>query len=116
MKNIDEMTVEETFENLPDYFLSEKAEGLEGTVQYVIVGKDGGEWAVEIKNGECKVIRGKVDNPTTTITTRSEVWLEIYKGELGGMEAFSQGKMSVNGNAAFALSLEDAFERADRDL
>lgn len=81
----------------------EAASGLERTLQWQLTDLDPGVWAVEIKDGQARLIPGGVAEPDTTFTTTSELWLAIAEGRQGAMKAFMAGKMKVEGDMTLAL-------------
>lgn len=109
MSKNQDFTVEETFDMMPGYFLKEMAEGLEGIVQFEIQGEGGGKWGAIIENDVCKIVRGEVENPDVTITTEGENWVDVCIGNITGMELFSEGELSVNGDVALAMKLDEIF-------
>ena len=44
-------TVKETFDNMASRFRAEKAAGVNATIQYDIIGDQGGTWNAVIKDG-----------------------------------------------------------------
>ncbi len=56
-------------------------------------------------NIELKVVFNNADAPQTTFHCSLETWVAIMKGELDGMSAFLGGKMKLDGDMMFAMSL-----------
>jgi putative sterol carrier protein/putative NADPH-quinone reductase len=88
----------------------EEAKNLRATIQFDIRGKQPGEWYFEIKDGNCVFKEGKVDNPTLTIHTPSEIWLAISFGELDGAQAFMEKKYTAEGDSQLLMRLKSLFE------
>jgi len=72
-------------------FDPDTAGDLAATIQFDVHGEEPGCYHLRIAAGDCTFHRGEAEAPTLTITTPSEVWLQISKGELSGQEALMQG-------------------------
>lgn len=66
------LTIGELFDELPGRLRPDAASGLERTLQWQLTDLDPGVWAVEIKDGQGRLIPGGVAEPDTTFTTTSE--------------------------------------------
>lgn len=104
------LTVGELFGELPGRLRPETAAGLECTLQWQLTDLDQGVWAVEIKDGHGRLIRGGVPEPDTTFTTTSEIWLAIAEGQQDAMKAFMAGKLKVEGDMRLALKVPELFD------
>ena len=51
-----------------------------------------------MKDGACKVEAGKTEKPTTTIKMADEDFLKLIAGKIDGMQAYSSGKLKVEGD------------------
>jgi len=92
------LTVRGVFEKLPGAFRPDRSEGVDVIFQFTIAGPGGGDWFVEIKDGACKVEEGSADKPTTTIKMADDDFVQLILGKLDGMQAFSSGKLKVEGD------------------
>ncbi|MBM4315111.1 MAG: SDR family NAD(P)-dependent oxidoreductase [Deltaproteobacteria bacterium] len=90
--------VKTVFARMPEAFRSEKAGGVQVVFQFSISGPGGGEWAVAVNDGACKVEAGKAEKPTTTIKMADADFLQLIAGKLDGMQAYSSGKLKVEGD------------------
>jgi putative sterol carrier protein len=93
-----EMDVKDVFARMPEAFRPEKAAGVDVLFQFAIAGPGGGEWTVAVKDGACKVEAGKAEKPTTTIRMADADFLALIAGRLDGMQAYSSGKLKVEGD------------------
>ncbi|MCE4604868.1 MAG: SCP2 sterol-binding domain-containing protein [Aeropyrum sp.] len=73
---------------------------------YQIVLEDGGEFYIEISNGELKLVDGKHPSPIATLTTTSETLSEILEGKLDAMRAFMSKKLRITGNVLDTMNLK----------
>jgi putative sterol carrier protein len=104
-----QLTVKSVFERMPEMFQADKAAGVEVVFQYRISGPGGGEWHVVIANQTCEVVEGVHPNPTTTILMTEENFLALIKGELNAMQAFTSGKLKIEGDLMKSQLIEKLF-------
>jgi NAD(P)-dependent dehydrogenase (short-subunit alcohol dehydrogenase family)/acyl dehydratase/putative sterol carrier protein len=90
--------VKAVFENMPRAFKADAATGVEVVFQFSISGEGGGDWYTEIKGGTCKVESGISPKPTSTIIMSSVDFLEMITGKLSAMQAYTSGKLKVEGD------------------
>jgi putative sterol carrier protein len=90
-------------------FNGQSAGDLKATIQFEVTGKQPGQWFLSIKNGKCTYHEGKLDVPTLTIKTPSEVWLAIANKEKDGQQAFIEGKYTAQGDTGLLMRLKDLF-------
>jgi len=86
------------FAKMPEAFDAAAAAGKDVIFQFSISGPGGGEWVVAVKDGACKVEAGKTEKPTTTIKMADEDFLKLIAGKIDGMQAYSSGKLKVEGD------------------
>jgi 3-hydroxy-3-methylglutaryl CoA synthase/NAD(P)-dependent dehydrogenase (short-subunit alcohol dehydrogenase family)/putative sterol carrier protein len=86
------------FAKMPEAFQPDKAAGKEVVFQFSISGPGGGDWVVAVKDGTCKVGAGKTEKPTTTIKMSDEDFLQLIAGKLDGMQAYTSGRLKVEGD------------------
>jgi putative sterol carrier protein len=99
-------TVEQFFTTLPNKLSARKTAGMNATYQFIITGDQGGNWYVEIKDGQPGVVRGDAEMPDITITAPSDVWLQVVNGEMSGQSAFLTGQVKLQGDITLALKLQ----------
>jgi putative sterol carrier protein len=93
-----ELAVSSVFERMPAAFQPDRAAGVDVVFQYDITGPGGGTWYVSIKDGQCEVREGRHEKPTTTIIMSDEDFLSLIRRELDAMQAFTTGKLKVQGD------------------
>jgi len=92
---------------------SPKAAGsLKADYQFLVTGKEPGEYVLRIDNGRCTVHDGTVSSPDITIHTPSEIWLQIARGELSGQTAYLQGLYLIEGDLGLLLRMGELFSSA----
>ncbi len=91
-------TVAEVFARMPEFFRPEKAAGVDVVFQFRISGPGGGDWYVVVKEGTCTVSPGVHEKPTTTLKMADEDFLALVAGKLPAMQAFTTGKLKIEGD------------------
>jgi putative sterol carrier protein len=102
-------TPREFFDNiLPARFKPEKAVGIDVVAQVSIIGPNGGDWVVIIKDQKLEVKEGVHQSPKLTVTMKEKDYLDVINGKISGERAFFSGKLQVKGDIILALRLKDA--------
>jgi NAD(P)-dependent dehydrogenase (short-subunit alcohol dehydrogenase family)/acyl dehydratase/putative sterol carrier protein len=91
-------TVAEVFARMPEFFRPEKAAGVDVVFQFRISGPGGGDWYVVVKDQTCTVSAGVHEKPTTTLKMADEDFLALVAGKLPAMQAFTSGKLKIEGD------------------
>lgn len=110
-----DLSIERVLTALPKAFMPEKAEGINTAVLFNILGEQKGQWTVTIKNKQCHVTKGTIDNPKLILSANSQDLLDILSGKMDAMKAFMFGKLKLNGDLATAVKLTSLF-RVDENL
>jgi len=101
-------TATEISKMLVDNVKPEKIEGLDAVIQFDLSGDDGGQFYLNIEDGNVTAIEGKHDNPRMTMKASADDWYKVMKGEMNGMQAFMSGKLKVTGDMGLAMKLQSA--------
>ena len=64
---------------------------IDATLQFNVTGAEPGTYHLHIAESDCTFHLGAAEDPTLTITTPSDVWLKISRGELDAQDALMQG-------------------------
>jgi NAD(P)-dependent dehydrogenase (short-subunit alcohol dehydrogenase family)/acyl dehydratase/putative sterol carrier protein len=97
------------FDNLLDAFQPEAAAGVDVVFQFRISGSEGGDWYTIIKDGACTVEAGIHDKPTTTLKMSDQDFLKYVSGQLPAMQAYSAGKLKIEGDLMKSQLVEKLF-------
>ena len=101
-------TPKEFFERmLPSRFKPDKAAGIDVTVKVNIVGSNGGNWMVRIKNQKLEVEEGTHPSPTLEVHMAETDFMDLVNRKMSGEKAFLTGKLRFKGNIALALKLRE---------
>ncbi|WP_433018905.1 SCP2 sterol-binding domain-containing protein [Kribbella sp. CA-294648] len=104
------LTLTEFFEELPNRLIPDASSDLHCTIQWQLTDEQAGTWAIQIDEGQGRVIPGGVDEPDTTFITTSDVWMAIAEGRQDPMRAFMSGKLLVEGDMTLALRVPEVFD------
>jgi len=113
MSSLNDLNLQQTLEGMPLTFNADAGIGLSAVIQFDVSGDEPGVYHLSIVDGECNFYPGPAEVPTLTITTPSEVWLKISRGELSGQDALMQGMYEVNGDLSLLLKMDELFKSAD---
>ena len=92
----------------PDPVVLAQLEALNGLIQVVVTGGDGGDWATGIKFGPGDV----PEEPTTTVQISDEDARAMQSGELDAMQAFLGGKIAVSGDMGLMMQMQAVLMQA----
>lgn len=101
----------ELIESLPQAFLPEKAGSAKGTIQFDLQGDGGGQWAMEVGDGTCKVREEMASAPNVTLVMKAADFVALYRGKLNPIQAFMGGKIKVSGNVGLVMQMLNWFDR-----
>lgn len=104
------LTVSTVFDRIGQAFQADKAAGIEVVFQYKISGPGGGDWTVTVKDGACTVGKGVHTSPTTTIIMTDEDFLSLITKKLNAMQAYTSGKLKVQGDIMKSQLIEKLFK------
>ena len=96
----------------PPRVLAVAGQALDATIQFDVSGPESGVYHLRIAGGECTFHEGAAASPSLTISTPSDVWLKISRGELSGQEALMQGLYNAKGNISLLLKMDSLFKPA----
>ena len=100
----------EVFDAMPAAFVAEAAGGVDVVFQYVISGDGGGDWHSVIKDGTCAVEAGMHEKPNCTLKMESGDFLNMMNGTLPAMQAYTSGKLKIEGDIMKSQLIEKLFK------
>ena len=103
-------TVQAVFDTLPSAFQPKAAAGVDVVFQFAISGPGGGDWSAAIQDGECTVQSGIHEKPTTTLKMAGDDFLKYVSGQLPAMQAYSSGKLKIEGDLMKSQLVEKLFK------
>jgi pimeloyl-ACP methyl ester carboxylesterase len=100
--------VDEAFRSLPDRYLGADP-GFDATYQ-ITLGDLGHTWEVRCTSRAARVRKGGTRRPPdVTMSTDSDTWMRLRRGEFSGIEGFQRRLLAVRGNLDQAIAFEGMF-------
>ena len=96
--NIDSM-----MRNMPHYFRSSEAAGLDFSCQFHFSGDGGGSWVMRVAEGRCQVHPGAIDDAKLTVRCPGTLFLAIHRGEASALVALLTGRLRLSGKRRLFL-------------
>jgi NAD(P)-dependent dehydrogenase (short-subunit alcohol dehydrogenase family)/putative sterol carrier protein len=103
-------SVADIFEAMPEAFVADAAGGVDGVFQFDISGPEGGVWHCIVREGACTVAVGTHDRPTCTIKMAGDDFLAMIAGSLPAMQAYTSGKLTIEGDLLKSQLIEKLFK------
>ena len=97
----------EGFATLPERYLGAEA-GFEATYR-IDVTDSNDAWGVKVDHQSCEIVRDPKEEADVEIRTDTRTWLKLREGDLSGLDAFRQRKLSAHGKLDLALAFEGLF-------
>jgi putative sterol carrier protein len=104
------LTVQGVFDQMPRAFQADKAGGVDVVFQYRISGPKGGDWYSLIKDQTCRITAGMHPSPSTTIKMADDDFLALMGGKLKAMQAYTSGKLKIEGDLMKSQLIEKLFK------
>ena len=104
------LNLRQTLEGMPLVFDPAAVGELTATIQFDVSGPESGVYHLRIADGECTFHERAATSPSLTISTPSDVWLRISRGELSGQEALMQGLYNATGDISLLLKMDSLFK------
>jgi putative sterol carrier protein len=104
-------TASELIQGLIASFDAEKAEGIDATLQFSLLGEGGGDWTIRIANKQFQITPGAATDPRLTLSVQQQDLAQLVAGTLDPMAAFAQGKLKISGDLGMAMRLVGLFRR-----
>jgi hypothetical protein len=102
-------SVTQLIEGMPGAFDASAAGDLQASIQFLISGKEEGQWVLSISGGKCEVRSGLIPAPSLTIESPGEVWVKIARGEIDRPKALIEGLYNVRGDMRLLSNLPKLF-------
>ncbi|MBA4397433.1 MAG: hypothetical protein C0394_08640 [Syntrophus sp. (in: bacteria)] len=92
-------------------FRPDKAEGLSMNIGYDLTGESGGQWTLQIKDGQCKVREGFPDDLTVKLIMEAGVYTGMMLGTIDPTAAFTSGQVRIEGDMMAAAATGKLFNK-----
>jgi uncharacterized OB-fold protein/putative sterol carrier protein len=105
-------TVDDIFNTMQSRFRVEGAAGLDAVLAYDITGDGGGKWTITVRDNKVKIEKvGAIEKFSVKSTVDAETFVGISVGKVDGMQAFSGGKLKVEGDMSLLAASPKLFTR-----
>jgi aminoglycoside phosphotransferase (APT) family kinase protein/putative sterol carrier protein len=88
-----------------------RVEDVTVTVQFHLTGAGGSDWYAVCEKGKATRHEGVVENPNCTLTASAADWAAIQRGELDRFNAWTGGRLKIDGDMTLMLQLEEAISK-----
>jgi 3-hydroxy-3-methylglutaryl CoA synthase/NAD(P)-dependent dehydrogenase (short-subunit alcohol dehydrogenase family)/putative sterol carrier protein len=105
----DTAAVAEVFERMRGRFDPKAAADLSVVFQFVISGAGGGDWHCAIEAGACTIAAGRHARPACTLKMAAADFIALMQGALPAMQAYTSGKLAIEGDVMKSQLLEKLF-------
>jgi putative sterol carrier protein len=102
-------TPQEIFDAMRGSFQPAKAKGVHVGYQWDLSGPNGGEWWIEVNDGNYKMGKGKIPHPNVTFVAKDKDWVAICNDQISGTWAYLTGRLKVRGDQNVARKLGEMF-------
>ncbi len=93
-----EPDVKTIFGKMAEAFNASEAKDVDAVFQYVISGSGGGSWYVTVRDSKCTVTEGTAEKSTCKLMISDGDFVELITGKLNPMQAFTSGKLKIEGD------------------
>lgn len=107
----EELTPDQVFQELPNYFQADKAGNTKAAIQFDLSGEHAGKWWVKIAEGQATSGQGEIENPNLTFSADARDWVKIATGQMDPTAAFMSGKLKLKGDMGLAIKFGSLFRR-----
>ncbi|MDM8001042.1 MAG: phosphotransferase [Dehalococcoidia bacterium] len=91
-----------------------RVEDVTVTVQFHLTGEGGCDWYAVCEKGRATRHEGTAENPNCTLTVSAADWAAIQRGELDRFNAWTSGKLKIDGDMTLMLQLEETISKLTR--
>jgi len=84
------------------------------TVQFHLTGPGGSDWYAVCEKGAAVRYEGTAQNPQCSLTVSADDWAAIQRGELDRFNAWTTGKLKIDGDMTLLLQLEETISKLGR--
>ena len=102
-------SVDQWFTAMSASFDPKAAGDMKAVYYFKVTGDGGGDFAVTIANGQCKLDKAKPEKADLTATIAAADMLAIARGELDPVSAYMGGNLMIDGDLNLALRMKDLF-------
>ena len=106
-----EISARDILATVESRFRPDKAEGVAMNIGYDLTGAEGGQWTLQIKDGQCKVREGFAGDLTVKLIMDASVYAGMMTGAIDGTSAFTSGQVRIEGDMMAAAATAKFFHK-----
>jgi putative sterol carrier protein len=91
-------------------FDPKNADGVKAVIQFYATGNETGSWYADIADGTLTIEQGIHPNPKISLTADMDDYVKLFNGKLDPMQAFMQGRLTLQGDMNLAMKLSKFFK------
>lgn len=100
----------EILQKMPAAFRADKAGSAKALIQLMLNGDGGGNWAIDVSDGQCAVREETLPKPDVQVTMDAANFVSLIQGKLNPVQAFMTGKIKVSGNVGHVMQMMNWFD------
>ena len=104
------VTVDDLMSLLPEFFVPERAAGVNFAAAFILGGDKGGDWTVTIRDQKCEITKSNPLRSDITLEADGETILNIFTGGINPIQAYMRGLLHVSGNIRLAMKIAELFD------
>ena len=105
----DGATIRNLVAGMPGSFSPDAAGDLQAVLQFDVADEEPGQYFVTIESGCCEAFEGTHPNPTLTVHTTAQVWIDVCTGAVDGAAALMAGQYRVTGDMGLLMRFGSLF-------
>ena len=105
------VNVADIFKGMAESFNADAAQGVDVIFQFIISGEDGGDWVCIIKDQVCNIDAGLDEQAVCTLKMLDSDFLDMMTGKLPAMQAYTSGKLQIEGDIMKSQLIEKLFKQ-----
>ncbi|HYB97903.1 MAG TPA: SCP2 sterol-binding domain-containing protein [Candidatus Limnocylindrales bacterium] len=109
LQRVCSLDVDSMMRNMPHFFRSDEAAGMDFTCQFDFREPGAGQWVMRVQDGRCQIRTGTSEHADLTIRARGEVFLQIQQGVRSAPWALLTGQVVLRGHKALFLQFPRIF-------
>lgn len=99
----------QSFALMPVFYWPERGGDMRAVYLFDMEGEGGGQWSVQIAEGQCSSSEGILDHTDVRFTCRPAHWIDLQTKELSPLWALLTRRLRIKGSFGLALKLDRLF-------
>ncbi len=100
------MSYLQILDNIKNKYDPNKMKGVTAVYQFELAGDGGGDFFVDVEDGQAEFMDGRNENPHITVKMSLDDFQQLLDGSLNPATAFMTGKVKIEGDMSLAMRLQ----------